>query len=225
MTSQGDEPLRQARDIQELFDHLNLSSVVLIGWSHGGFQVLSYMNEFGTDRLYAACLVDSALAAATPVTTAAEDRFLQEFKTDRPHAVRGFVWSLFKTPPPTDFFRHLADMATRTPTDIALALMNNVFPGDAWQPNLMTICQVPLLYAVTPKYTAQSAYLSKVDPLARVEIFPNAGHALFYDEPDHFNTLLRDFLGHASLYPSSLPTHGKSRKKGAPSATPSIQKK
>jgi len=29
---------------------------------------------------------------------------------------------------------------------------------------------------------------------AQVEIFENAGHALFVDEPDHFNRVLEDFL-------------------------------
>ncbi len=215
MTPHGDEPQRQAQDIQELLDHLQLSSVVLVGWSHGGFQVLAYMNEFGTNRLYAVGLVDSALAASTPVTSAAEDRFLDEFKQNRPHAVRSFVWSLFKTQPPGDFFRKLADDATRTPTDIALALMNNVFPGDSWQPPFKTICQVPLLYAVTSKYTAQSEYLAKADPQARVEIFSNAGHALFYDEPDHFDNLMRDFLRRAALYPGDVPHKALHKMKSA----------
>ncbi len=206
MTTQGDEPLRQARDIQELLDHLHLTSVVLVGWSHGGFQVLAYMKQYGTDRLYAAALVDSALgASASPASNAAQTRFLEEFKKDRPHATRSFVWGLFKTPPPTDFFRKLADSATRTPTDIALALMNNVFPGDNWQPSLKTICQVPLLYAVTPKYLNQSNYLRQVDPLARVEIFQNSGHALFFDEAQRFNDLMRDFISHASTFPPDVP--------------------
>jgi len=29
---------------------------------------------------------------------------------------------------------------------------------------------------------------------AQIEIFENAGHALFVDEPDHFNQVLADFL-------------------------------
>jgi non-heme chloroperoxidase len=206
ITSQGDEPLRQARDIQELLDHLQLTSVVLVGWSHGGFQVLAYMGEFGTDRLYAAVLVDSALGAASnPATSASQARFLEQFKTDRPKAVRSFVWGLFKTPPPGDFLKKLDSEAIKPPTDIALALMNNAFPGERWQPSLKIMNQIPLLYAVTPKYTSQASYLTQVDPLARVEFFQNSGHALFVDKSDHFNDLLRDFLKNAALYPAGLP--------------------
>ncbi len=206
ITPLGDEPLRQARDIQELLDHLQLTSVVLVGWSHGGFQVLAYMGEFGTDRLYAAVLVDSALGAASnPATSASQGRFLEQFKTDRPKAVRSFVWGLFKKSPPGDFLKELGNQAIKPPTDIALALMNNAFPGERWQPSLKIMNQVPLLYAVTPKYTSQANYLTQVDPLAHVEFFQNSGHALFVDESDHFNEVLRDFIRQSALYPAGLP--------------------
>jgi microsomal epoxide hydrolase len=205
ITPLGDEPSRQAKDIQELLDHLQLSSVVLVGWSHGAFHVLSYMNQFGTDRLYAAVLVDSSLAAASsPPSSASQARFLDQLKNDRLKAVRGFVRGLFKTTPPADFFNQLTEAAARTPVDIALALMNNVFPGESWQPSLQTIRQVPLLYAVTPKFASQAAYLKNVDNVARVVIFEHSGHALFVDESKRFNDLMRDFLRQASLYPAGL---------------------
>ncbi len=219
ITPQGDEPLRQARDIQELLDHLQLTSVVLVGWSHGGFQVLAYMGEFGTDRLYAAVLVDSALgAASSPATTASQARFLEQFNTDRPKAIRSFVWGLFKKPPPGDFLKKLGDEAIKPPTDIALALMNNAFPGERWQPSLKIMNQVPLLYAVTLKYTSQANYLTQVDPLARVEFFQNSGHALFVDESDHFNEVIRDFLRQSAIYPAGLPDTSTPKNRSTPSS-------
>jgi len=206
ITPNGDEPVQQAKDIQELLDYLHLNSVVLVGWSHGGFQVLAYMNEFGTDRLYAAVLVDSVLAASSaPATVGSQGRFLTQFKADRVKAIRGFIWSLFKNPPPVDFIHDLVNAAARTPEDIALNLLNSPFPGDRWQPSQKVMFQVPLLYAVTPKYAYQANYLTQVDPLAHVEFFNNSGHALFVDEADHFNSALRDFLEKAALYPPGLP--------------------
>ncbi len=206
ITPNGDEPVQQAKDIQELLDYLHLTSVVLVGWSHGGFQVLAYMNEFGTDRLYAAVLVDSVLAAASgPTTAGPQGRFLTQFKADRPKAIRGFIWSLFKNPPPVDFIHDLVNAAVRTPEDIALNLLNSPFPGDRWQPSQKVMCQVPLLYAVTPKYASQASYLTQIDPLAHAEFFNNSGHALFVDEADHFNSVMREFLQKAALYPPGLP--------------------
>jgi pimeloyl-ACP methyl ester carboxylesterase len=139
------------------------------------------------------------------VTSGTQARFLDQFKNDHDKAVRGFVWSLFKTPPPADFTHALVEAALRTPTDIALTLLNSPFPGDSWQPSQKVMCQIPLLYAVNPKYTSQASYLTQVDPLARAEIFQNSGHALFFDESERFNDLIRDFLQKASLYPAGLP--------------------
>ncbi len=205
MTSVGDEPLRQAKDIQELLDHLQLNSVVLVGWSHGGFQVLAYMNEFGTDRLYAVGLVDSSLgAASSPVTTGRQAKFLEDLKTDRPNALRGFIWSLFKKPPPPDFIKDLSQSALLTPPDIALALLNNVFPGDRWQPSVQVLRQIPIFYAVTPKLSFQANYLAQVSPLAHVEMFENEGHALFVDDAARFNSALRNFLRQAAFYPPQV---------------------
>jgi microsomal epoxide hydrolase len=207
ITAKGNDPLRQSRDIQELLDHLHLSSVVLVGWSHGGFQVLAYLGQFGPDRLYAAVLVDSALAAASssPGNGTARTRFLENFKRDKTAATRGFVWGLFKKSPPLEFFHRIAAAADRVPAPMALALMNNYFPGENYQPNMPTIKQIPLLYAVTPKYTSQAEYLLSVDPQARVEFFKGTGHALFVDDADHFNDTLRDFLRHAGTYPGGWP--------------------
>ena len=211
MTPQGDEPMRQAKDIQELMDHLQLSTAVLIGWSHGAFHVLSYINEFGTDRLYAFGLVDSSLGAssAPPAANTRQGKFVEEYKKDPESALRGFIWGLFKKPPPADFTKELNQSALRTPPDIGIALMDNIFPGDAWQPPIQTIRQIPLFYAITPKFTYQAEYLKQVDPLARVEVFENTGHALFVDDALHFNTALRDFLGSIGRYPSGLPTRPK----------------
>jgi len=216
MTPQGDEPMRQAKDIQELMDHLQLSSAVLIGWSHGAFHVLSYVNEFGTSRLYAFVLVDSSLGAAQapPDSSTRQAKFIEEYKKDPETALRGFIWGLFKTPPPANFSKDLNQSALRTPPEIALGLMNNIYPGDRWQPPIQTVRQIPLLYAVTDKFAFQAQYLTQVDPLARVEIFQNTGHALFVDDSVHFNTVLRDFLRSANRYPSGWPTRPK------PTATP-----
>ena len=206
ITPVGDEPVRQARDISELLDHLNIPSVALVGWSHGGFQVLSYIGQYGTDRLYAMALVDSALApASSPTSTASRVRFLNQFKNNRVPTTQGFVWGLFKKPVDPEFLKALDESADRTPTDIALALMNNVFPGDSWMPSLPTMKQIPLLYAVTPKYSFQAGYITQVDPQATVEFFQNTGHALFVDDADHFNTTLRNFLEKSKAYPPGLP--------------------
>jgi pimeloyl-ACP methyl ester carboxylesterase len=51
----------------------------------------------------------------------------------------------------------------------------------------------PLLYVVTPQYQEQAANLQKNRPGTEVEVFTDAGHALFVDEPERFNALIGKF--------------------------------
>ncbi len=152
MTPKGDDPVNQAKDIQELLDHLRLTSVVLVGWSHGGFQVLAYLGQYGTDRLYAAVLVDSALGARFQrLQHGAAAKIPRTVSKGSGGGHPKFSFGgLFKKHPPKDFFHQLTDAAARTPTDIALALNEQRFPGRNLSTSLPTIRQVPLLYAVNP---------------------------------------------------------------------------
>ena len=61
----------------------------------------------------------------------------------------------------------------------------------------------PVLYAITPGLKDQGDLLKAKVPGARVEVFENAGHVLFMDEPDRFNTLLEEFARSAFGRPES----------------------
>ena len=52
----------------------------------------------------------------------------------------------------------------------------------------------PVLYVVTPRLQGQADNLQRKRPATRTEVFENAGHALFVDEPQRFNTLMDEFL-------------------------------
>ncbi len=49
--AEGHYPERRSRDIMELIEHLDVSPVVLAGFSMGGPEVLSYVDQFGTSSL------------------------------------------------------------------------------------------------------------------------------------------------------------------------------
>ena len=51
---------QHGRDLNDLINALNLNNIVLAGWSFGGLEVLSYINQFGTDRLKGVGLIDAA---------------------------------------------------------------------------------------------------------------------------------------------------------------------
>ena len=47
---------------------------------------------------------------------------------------------------------------------------------------------------MTPQFAAQASNLQRNRPGTRIELFERAGHALFVDEPERFNTLIEDFV-------------------------------
>jgi non-heme chloroperoxidase len=47
---------------------------------------------------------------------------------------------------------------------------------------------------VRPRWVAQAENLVRNRPGTESEIFTNAGHALFVDEPDRFNTIVESFI-------------------------------
>jgi len=51
-----------------------------------------------------------------------------------------------------------------------------------------------VLYVVRPRLRDQANALTAARPNVRAEIFTDAGHALFVDEPERFNALAADFL-------------------------------
>jgi pimeloyl-ACP methyl ester carboxylesterase len=80
------------------------------------------------------------------------------------------------------------------PLEASLALFPSDVPREHWR-GIARALRAPLLYAVTPQFAAQAENLKKARPATQVEIFAEAGHALFVDEPGRFNRLLADFSG------------------------------
>src|SRR5215831_8877890 len=59
----GHLPETRARDYKELVDQLGLKQPVLIGWSMGCGELLSYVEQFGADGISGLVLVDGIIPA------------------------------------------------------------------------------------------------------------------------------------------------------------------
>jgi microsomal epoxide hydrolase len=75
----------------------------------------------------------------------------------------------------------LVEGAKRMSVEDSIALLSYPFPRTHWK-EIALAFNKPLLYVVTPQYEAQAGNLQKNRPGTKVEIFRDAGHALFVDE-------------------------------------------
>ena len=94
-----------------------------------------------------------------------------------------------------------------TPTNTAAILLGNlvVLPAD-WRGALQKLDR-PLLYVIRPQMQRHAETLRAHKPDVRIEIFENAGHALFVDEPERFNALIREMAGPSSERSSNASAH------------------
>jgi len=198
--SQGDSQIapsgngirRRAEDLHDLVTHLGSERVVLIGWSLGVMESLLYVHVRGEGRLAGLVLVDNSVGENPPQSGG---RTIQgRPPSERALEMADFVRVIHKSPQTPEYFAGLTDKALRTPPGIARSLLAIPYPRSFWR-TAVHGTQKPLLYAVTAGLRGQAESLARRRKGATTAaVFPVAGHALFVDEPGHFNALLDAFL-------------------------------
>jgi microsomal epoxide hydrolase len=193
VASSGYTAERRAADLHELLRQR--SSVLLIGWSLGGIEALQYVHMFGTARLAGLVLVDSSVGEEPAAGSGG--RFKDNLRRDRDKTLREFMRAIFVKPRPEKEVAELVRGAKRMPLEDSLALLDYPFERTHWR-NIVRSFEKPLLYVVTPQYEEQAANLKKNRAATQVELFKKAGHALFVDEPQRFNALIKKFAARLS---------------------------
>lgn len=179
---------RRARDIAEFLQRY--PRVVLVGWSLGALEALHCVHEHGDDRVAGLVLVDSSVGEQPKPP---EGRFTESLAHDRRKALDAFVHAIFRTRQSPERHRELLSGALRLPLQASIDLLSYPQPREHWR-DIAWAFRKPLLYVVTPQFAAQAGNLQKNRPGTRIEVFEQAGHALFVDEPKRFNALVEDFV-------------------------------
>lgn len=185
---------RRAQDIKEVAEALQLGPMVLAGWSLGVGEVLTYVAQFGTSSLRGLVLVDGEVGRdPDPQRAAAVLGMLRSLQTNRDAWGARFVRSMYKRPQSEEYLQRITATARGVPTNTAFTLVANAYlSGKDLRPVLKAVDK-PLLVVAAPGTRAQAEMVKQFKPGARVEIFPDAGHALFVDEAERFNRLLAEF--------------------------------
>jgi microsomal epoxide hydrolase len=194
---------RRSLDIHEwLQPHEN---VILVGWSLGALEVLEYAHRHGEAKLAGMVLVDSSVGEL-PVPPS-EGHFLDDLRKGRDKELADFVHAMYAKPRPAQETQALLQDVKRMSLDNSIALLSSGIPREHWKECAHAFTK-PLLYVVTPQFEAQARNLEKNRPGTRIEVFSDAGHTLFVDEPERFNALLLDFATSITLAMGETHRHG-----------------
>jgi non-heme chloroperoxidase len=193
----GHHPDRRAKDLAELIADLGDSTVVLVGWSLGVLDSLAYIRQHGDGKIGALVLIDNSIGEEPPPDSKFD--FIGALKKNRTATTRSFVRAMYKRRQPDSYYERVVESSLRTPLSAAVELLSYPYPRTYWRDAIYST-QRPILYVVTPQWVGQGRNLSRKHPNARLEVFADAGHALFVDEADRFNRVLGDFM--TNLQPS-----------------------
>lgn len=191
----GHHPAARARDIKSVVDQLKLKPVVLVAYTSAVTEAASYVDQFGTDTLAGLVLVNGIAGREyDEATLSGLLAFSNSFQLDRKKAADRFVRGLYKKPQSEDYIRRMTQATMRMPADSVVALIVGGVACDN-RPALAKIDKPTLIVvALVRPWMQFYEDLQKRIRGSRMEIFQDAGHALFVDEAERFNSLLDSFL-------------------------------
>ena len=107
--------------------------------------------------------------------------------------MKAFVHAMFHRPQPAAYLDRLTEATLRTPPAASRLLLAYPVPRSYWK-EAVYATKVPLLYVIRPRWVAQAENLMRKRPDTEMEVFTDAGHALFIDDAARFNSVTEDFL-------------------------------
>ena len=194
----GYEPVRRGRDVAELISRIGGRSVVVIGWSLGVLDTLAAIHVAGDRNIAGLVLVDNSVGEEPPPAYSPVPPRVGP-PPSHEEAMQAFVRRMFRRPQPPSYLARLTQAALHTPEAASRLLLAYPVPRSYWKEAVYS-AKVPLLYVIRPRWVAQGENLVRHRPGTEMEVFSDAGHALFVDEPARFNSVTETFL-HRYVWP------------------------
>jgi len=159
--------------------------------------LLTYAEEFGGSSVRAYVLVDGfAWEKQDPQFISGMFGMYGKVQANRRDFTEKFVRSMYRKPQPEDYLQRLVAASLAMPTDSAITASVSSIGRADWRPAIAKLDR-PVLITCEAALKSMAADLVKsMVPSARVELFDDAGHALFVDDADRFNAVLDNFLRH-----------------------------
>jgi microsomal epoxide hydrolase len=191
----GHLPETRARDYKQLVDQLGLKQPVLIGWSMGCGELLSYVEQFGEDGISGLVLVDGLIPPnQNPRIDSVLLGWTNLLQQDRQKEADIWVRSMYQKPEPEEYIQKVIHASMEVPTDTTVTLIYNTDAVTDFS-NAFARINRPMLFAYEPALQPNANYVkAKLGDKVQLVRFDGDGHALFVDDPVKFNRMVDEFV-------------------------------
>jgi non-heme chloroperoxidase len=199
--SSHNAPEDRAADIQQVIANLQLTHLVLVGWSQGSQDVAAYVQRFGTTAVERFVLVDSPVSGGPgdftdkPALIKAIVQGMAMYAHDPRAFSDGMMQRIISAPHSAQMYARLTQASLLTPADTGISMQVQDFFTTDRRPTLAAF-EKPVLVvasAESPLLEAQKSMAAAV-PHGQFVSIEHAAHAVFFDQPDEFNRRLDEFV-------------------------------
>lgn len=205
-TDENHTLVEYARDIHHRLETLELDGVTAIGWSMGVGVLLTYLDQFGSDRLQAVGFVDQSPSVLSAddwehavfggFTHEALEGLVATIQSDHPAFAREIIPTMFATPPATDSLDEMFAATMMTPTSVATAIVSDLVKSDLRDvvpeidvPTLLLYGEQSMIYP-----SDVGSWMNSQIPDSELVLFSDSGHCPFWEEPETFNGEVASFI-------------------------------
>jgi len=198
-TEEGNTYQQQAADLNAFIRTLKIRRPILVGWSAGVVVLLEYVSSSDAEPTERLVLVDGGVLgfkeADYPggMTMQQARSIVLSFQEDRAKATGQFVLGMFKSRQPQILVTEITQASMKVPTGTVVSLLMDLFTGD--RRPLLPRVRVPTLIVMAENNRLLGEYLQSKVGGSKLEVIPEAGHAVFLEKPQAFNQVLESFLG------------------------------
>jgi pimeloyl-ACP methyl ester carboxylesterase len=186
-----------ASDVTAVMDAMHLRRSVIVAWSYGGRVTSDYLRQCGTSRL-AGLNFASAVLKNDKATNGPGRAHYDDMKSDDLAAnirgTRGFLSACFALQPSPDDQATMLAYNMMVPPSVRRLLLANTASAEDLLPSI----GVPVLLSHGAKdqiiLPAMSEFAAGLIPDAKHSVYPDAGHAPFYEDAVRFNRELLEFV-------------------------------
>ena len=204
-TTNGNTPEIRAQDLHALLERLGVRRPVLIGWSQAVQDIAAFVERYGTKDPAGIVLVDAAVSdgADGMVTrsqeTAEQFKMFAVYQAHQKEYLAGMMRAIISKPQSDGVIERLVSTGIKTPSDIGVGMLVADMFGVNRTPALKKIECPTLIVASTKSFELpRQQAAAKQIPHARFEKIDDAAHAVFVDQPDRFDELLKNFLANVA---------------------------